>query len=281
MASYLPYAAPPIPQFRPPDPNTLSATGQFRLSQGQKALERGAAARGTLLTGGLQARLLEHGQGVASEEAGNDYQRALSTYLANRDTDQINVGRAQTNALSLAAPAAPPVSASPIVDPQAAYHEMLRQRQDRERDARIADERRSQFDRERDNFVLSGRQLADAEARRVEEARTEAARVAENAALAQRQLAWNRAAPAPTAAPHASTGYEDMRAQYERWLQQVAANEQFQRAGSERQNAMTNAPAELAMTDTRRRMMAAEEDARLSRQSMPLSAGARGRGVAA
>jgi hypothetical protein len=91
-------AAPqPMAGFVAPTPGTLSQVGQFRLDQGQKAIERGAAVRGTLLTGGLQARLLEHGQGVASEEYGNDYQRALQTYETNRGTNAQNFGQtAQT-----------------------------------------------------------------------------------------------------------------------------------------------------------------------------------------
>lgn len=50
---------------------------QFRLQQGQKALERSAAARGTLLTGGTLKSLTDFGQGLASQEYQNVYNRRL------------------------------------------------------------------------------------------------------------------------------------------------------------------------------------------------------------
>ena len=90
-------APPPTPtpfgEFKPPDPNVLSSAGQFRLNQGLKGIQGAAAARGTLLTGGLMNRLQEFGQGLASEEYGKDYQRALATYETNRGTNQQNYGQ--------------------------------------------------------------------------------------------------------------------------------------------------------------------------------------------
>lgn len=44
---------------------------QFRLQEGQRALERGAAARGNLLSGAQQRALTRYGQNIASEEFGN------------------------------------------------------------------------------------------------------------------------------------------------------------------------------------------------------------------
>lgn len=44
---------------------------QFRLSEGQKALERSAAARGGLISGGSQKELQRYGQDYASGEYGN------------------------------------------------------------------------------------------------------------------------------------------------------------------------------------------------------------------
>jgi hypothetical protein len=56
-------------------------------------MERGAAARGNLLTGGTGAAEQTFGQGLASNEYSNIYGRALQTYGANRDTNQQNFGQ--------------------------------------------------------------------------------------------------------------------------------------------------------------------------------------------
>lgn len=48
---------------------------QFRMSEGQKALERSAAARGGLNSGGTMKALARYSQGVASDEFGNRYNR--------------------------------------------------------------------------------------------------------------------------------------------------------------------------------------------------------------
>ena len=50
---------------------------QFRLAEGQKALERSAAARGNLLSGGFARGLTRYGQDVASQEYSNVYQRKM------------------------------------------------------------------------------------------------------------------------------------------------------------------------------------------------------------
>lgn len=55
---------------------------QFRAREGQQALERGAAARGKLLSGGTLRALLQYGQNLASQEYGNAYTRSLE---ANRE----------------------------------------------------------------------------------------------------------------------------------------------------------------------------------------------------
>lgn len=57
----------------------------FRLAEGQKALERTAAARGGLLSGGAMREAQRYGQGMASQEYANAYNRALTQYntLAN------------------------------------------------------------------------------------------------------------------------------------------------------------------------------------------------------
>lgn len=63
---------------------------QFRLQQGQQALERSAAARGGLLTGGTAKDLADYQQGAASQEYGNVYNRALQNYTTNRGTFYTN-----------------------------------------------------------------------------------------------------------------------------------------------------------------------------------------------
>lgn len=51
---------------------------QFRMDQGIQALDRSAAARGRLNSGGQQQALMRFGQGVASEEYGNQFNRLAS-----------------------------------------------------------------------------------------------------------------------------------------------------------------------------------------------------------
>lgn len=53
---------------------------KFRLQQGQDALERSAAAKGGLLTGGTAKDLTNYAQDYASNEYGNVYNRALQQY---------------------------------------------------------------------------------------------------------------------------------------------------------------------------------------------------------
>lgn len=62
----------------------------FRLQQGQQALERSAAARGGLLTGGTAKDLANYQQGLASQEYGNVYDRALNNYKTNQNTFYTN-----------------------------------------------------------------------------------------------------------------------------------------------------------------------------------------------
>lgn len=54
---------------------------QFRMQEGQKALERSAAARGNLMSGGFAKALSQYGQNQASNEYGNAYNR----FNADRD----------------------------------------------------------------------------------------------------------------------------------------------------------------------------------------------------
>ncbi len=54
-----------------------------RLQEGQDALQRSAAAKGTLLTGGTLKDLTDYSQNLASNEFSNVYNRALQTYGTN------------------------------------------------------------------------------------------------------------------------------------------------------------------------------------------------------
>jgi len=92
-------AATPYGDFAAPDPSQLANDPyyQFRVNEGQRGLEHSAAARGTLLSGGTLRGLERYRQGVASEEAGNAFNRALQVYGTNRDTNAQNFGQAHTS----------------------------------------------------------------------------------------------------------------------------------------------------------------------------------------
>jgi len=75
------------PEFTPPVWNAptmqdaMNEPGyQFRLEGGSDALERSAAARGVLRTGGTLKDVLEYGQNFATQEYGNVFNRALQGY---------------------------------------------------------------------------------------------------------------------------------------------------------------------------------------------------------
>jgi hypothetical protein len=53
---------------------------QFRMKMGQQALERSAAAKGTILNGGTQQATAEYGQNFGSNEYANVFQRAFDQY---------------------------------------------------------------------------------------------------------------------------------------------------------------------------------------------------------
>jgi hypothetical protein len=108
--------------FQAPDPTQIAndPNYQFQLGQGLQGVERGAAAKGTLLTGGTLKSLDQFGQGLASAfsdkqynrafgeygmAAGlNDtaYNRALGQYNLNRDIFQQNQDRPYTKLSGLA-----------------------------------------------------------------------------------------------------------------------------------------------------------------------------------
>lgn len=65
---------------------------QFRLAEGQKAMDRSAASRGSLLSGGQAKALTQYNQGMASQEYGNAFGRSMQTHSveAARKGDDFN-----------------------------------------------------------------------------------------------------------------------------------------------------------------------------------------------
>lgn len=88
------------PEYRAPSREDLTQdpSFQFRLKEGQKALERGAAARGTLLTGGTLKDLGDYSQGLASTEYANVDERRFRDWATGLDRafrqDEAGFGRA-------------------------------------------------------------------------------------------------------------------------------------------------------------------------------------------
>jgi hypothetical protein len=94
-----PYAAPSpygageyaAPTYAPATPFTMPTAAdmaadpgyQFRLQQGQEALERSGAARGVTRTGGTLKDIVDYGQRAASQEYGNVYNRMSGQYGMN------------------------------------------------------------------------------------------------------------------------------------------------------------------------------------------------------
>jgi hypothetical protein len=56
---------------------------QFRLKEGTDAINRNAAATGTLMTGNTGKALTDYGQNLAESTYSDDYNRALQTYMGN------------------------------------------------------------------------------------------------------------------------------------------------------------------------------------------------------
>lgn len=65
----------------------LNPAMAFNLQQGQQAIERSAAARGGLMTGGTLRDLSTYSQGVASNEYSNAYNRAYGRFLDSQNTN--------------------------------------------------------------------------------------------------------------------------------------------------------------------------------------------------
>lgn len=79
------------------DPNSIadSAAYQWRVGQGLQGLDRSAAARGALFSGGHSADLIRFGQGEAAQEYGNQWQRlaGLASTGQNTATNLGNLGQ--------------------------------------------------------------------------------------------------------------------------------------------------------------------------------------------
>jgi hypothetical protein len=67
---------------------------QFRIDQGNRAVQNSAFGRGAGLTGGALRALTDYSQGAASQEYGNVFNRALQGQTFNRDTSFGNADRA-------------------------------------------------------------------------------------------------------------------------------------------------------------------------------------------
>jgi hypothetical protein len=74
----------------------------FRMKEGLRALENTAAARGGLLSGNAMRGLTRYGQGLASEEFGNAFNRYQSERAARLNPLQSLAGMGQTNAANIA-----------------------------------------------------------------------------------------------------------------------------------------------------------------------------------
>lgn len=74
---------------------------QFRLAEGQKALERSAAARGNVLGGGAMKAAERYGQDYSSNEYGNVYNRRMAEYNNNLSQLNTEAGLGQTTATGL------------------------------------------------------------------------------------------------------------------------------------------------------------------------------------
>jgi hypothetical protein len=81
----------PQAQFDPSN-LTMDPGYAFRMAEGQKALERSAASRGILQTGGTLKALTRYGQDAASQEYQSAFNRALSTFGANQSARQQQLG---------------------------------------------------------------------------------------------------------------------------------------------------------------------------------------------
>ncbi len=91
-------------QFQPPSPGQIAQdpSYQFQMGQGLQGVQRSAAARGTLLTGGTLKALDQFGQGLASTFNDKYYNRAQQEYGLRKQNFQENQDRPYTKLSGLA-----------------------------------------------------------------------------------------------------------------------------------------------------------------------------------
>jgi hypothetical protein len=101
LQALLPSLTTPYQSFQAPTGVDMSNDPgyNFRLQQGEDALNNSAAARGGLLSGGTAKAFEDYAQGFASNEYGNVYNRALQTYGTNASNYYTGQGN-QFNRLS-------------------------------------------------------------------------------------------------------------------------------------------------------------------------------------
>lgn len=92
--SYEAYAG-KVPEFVAPTADTVRNDPgyQFRMEQGSRAIQGGAAAKGNLLSGKAQKELAEYGQGLASDEYDRAYNRGLTGWRAEMEGSREGYGR--------------------------------------------------------------------------------------------------------------------------------------------------------------------------------------------
>lgn len=85
LEAILPSLTTPYASFQAPSGVDMSNDPgyQFRLQQGEEALQNSAAARGGLLSGGTAKAFEDYAQNFAANEYGNVYNRALQSYGTN------------------------------------------------------------------------------------------------------------------------------------------------------------------------------------------------------
>lgn len=98
-------------QRRTPEQIAADPGFQFQQEQGENAVQRSAAAKGTLLTGGTLRRLTNFGQGLAHTYDQDFYNRDENEYLLRRDNFFQNQDRPYTKLSGLAALGRPTASA--------------------------------------------------------------------------------------------------------------------------------------------------------------------------
>ena len=87
-------AAPWLTPFNAPDPNSVTNDQalQWQMGRGMDAIQRSAAAKGTLLTGGTLKALNSFGQGLASTYYNDVYNRKLGEYQMAHNIFEENQG---------------------------------------------------------------------------------------------------------------------------------------------------------------------------------------------